>query len=115
MDITQERLESVALSLEDESPSVPSYLLCTSQWSALLESTSASLALKREKNFSSTTREEPKTIEERTHAVATFERASSRSPPELAGPSVINSGSSVSGDDSRTPLGQSSPERYSVN
>ena len=102
-----ERLECVALSLDDETPPVRS-LLCPSHWGALLESTTVS--------FVSTMREHAWESEDKVRLRKEEEEA------ELAPPSgpvcvLVDRGihtpdsMSGNGDDSKTPQGGQSPQR----
>lgn len=110
--VVQERLECVALSLEDETPPVRS-LLCPSGWGALLESTTVSLV--------STMREHAWDSDEKVGPSELWERVEDEPRPTATCTNVMRERSvctpdSVSGsghgDDSKTPQGGQSPQRY---
>ena len=106
----QERLECVALSLEDETPPVRS-LLCPAHWGALLESTTVSLvSTVRDHGWDG---EDTLTRPKRERATRTTAVGGSN----LLERGVCGTPDSVSGngDDSRTPQGGQSPQRYHHN
>ena len=99
----QERLECVALSLEDETPPVRS-LLCPAHWGALLESTTVSLvSTMREHAWDADVKVlRPQTTEQNRLASCDtlFERGAC-TPDSVSG----------NGDDAKTPQGGQSPQR----
>ena len=115
----QERLECVALSLEDETPPVRS-LLCPAHWGALLESTTVSLvSTMREHAWESSDSsvilaqdlgESPKLLGQGEAE----SKSSSGDPISVLIDRGVYTPDSMSGtgDDSRTPQGGQSPQRY---
>ena len=99
----RERLECVALSLEDETPPVRS-LLCPAHWGALLESTTVSLvSTMREHAWDADVKIlRPLATEQDnlTACGAQFERGA-HTPDSVSG----------NGDDAKTPQGGQSPQR----
>lgn len=109
----QERLECVALSLEDETPPVRS-LLCPSHWGALLESTTVSLvSTMREHAWDSS--DSVKLAQDLGESLLGEGEAESKSSGPIG--VLIDRGvytpdsMSGNGDDSRTPQGGQSPQR----
>lgn len=99
----KDRLECVALSLEEETPPFRS-LLCPAHWGALLESTTVSLvSTVRERAWDAedAQRIERPAADAQQTTISLFERGA-RTPDSVSG----------NGDDSRTPQGGQSPQRY---
>ena len=105
----QERLECVALSLEDETPPVSS-LLCPAHWSALLESTTVSLvSTMREHTWDNdSVARQPRGAGESLETEPTTTTINDLSERGVHTPDSV----SGNGDDSRTPQGGQSPQRY---
>ena len=110
----QERLECVALSLEDETPPVRS-LLCPAHWGALLESTTVSLvSTMREHAWDSS--DSVKLAQDLGENLQEREAESKSGPIGVLIDRGVYTPDSMSGngDDSRTPQGGQSPQRYHV-
>ena len=107
--VVQERLECVALSLEDDTPPIRS-LLCPAGWGALLESTTVSLvSTMRDHAWDSDDKVEPSECERveddpRPTTTNVLRERGVCTPDSLSG--------SGHGDDSKTPQGGQSPQRY---
>lgn len=114
----QERLECVALSLEDETPPVRS-LLCPAHWGALLESTTVSLVSTMREHAWDTS-DGLKLAQDNIVGGSLLggggDEAKSNGPIGVLIDRGVYTPDSMSGngDDSRTPQGGQSPQRYHV-